>query len=145
MEFPNFETTDNFVENQNFQNQNENNNFYNQFDNHQQNNNFEDYNEIQIENMEFNNDQSISQTIGFNQVPLSQGMNMGMEWNQMNSNQMGMGHSNDINDEERNRIQARKEEEEARRAKIVKKMNDEMRIKQEFRDKARQYCDNWNE
>ena len=53
--------------------------------------------------------------------------------------------SNEMDEEERNRIKARKEEEEVRRAKIVKKMNDEMRIKQEFRDKAREYCDNWVE
>ena len=40
-------------------------------------------------------------------------------------------------------MEDRKLEEEQRRAKIMKKMNDELRIKQEFRDKARDFIENW--
>jgi hypothetical protein len=162
MDFPNFDNNENNNQDNsnNFNNQDNLNNFDNQqnnfdnqqsnnFDNqqsnnvdNQQNNNFENFggdNEIQIENMEFSNNEKTNQ-------PMDHGMGQGMEFNeipnQMDSNHMG---NSEIDEEERNRIQARKEEEEARRAKIVKKMNDEMRIKQEFRDKAREYADHWNE
>ena len=155
MDFPNFDNNENNQQNNqqdtndfnnqqqfsNFDNQ-QNNNFDNQQNNNfdQQNMNFGGENEIQIENMEFSNNEKTN-------PPMNQGMSQGMEFNeipnQMDSNPMG--NFDDIDDEERNRIQARKEEEEARRAKIMKKMNDEMRIKQEFRDKAREYAEHWNE
>lgn len=42
-------------------------------------------------------------------------------------------------------MQERKKEDEARREKLMKKMNEEIRMKQEIRDKAREYLDNWRE
>merc|ERR1712166_176197 len=109
----------------NFDNQQNDNQQNNNFD--QQNNNFDQQNNnhagddgIQIENMEFSNNEKTNQPMQFNEMPESSGQ--GMDWNQMDSNPMG--NSDEIDDEERNRIQARKEEEEARRAKIMKKMND---------------------
>ena len=40
---------------------------------------------------------------------------------------------------------ARKKEEDERRARIISLMNEEIRVKQEFRDKARDYLDNFEE
>lgn len=156
MDFPNFEN------NNNDNNQSNNDNNFPDFNNQQQqqysnfdenqfnnNNNF-DNNEIQIENVEFTNGEQSNQMNFNNNNDFSHGQNtnsnMGMDWNQMGSNQMPNDFQNsEIDEEERNRIQLRKEEEDARREKIVKKMNYEMKIKQEFRDKAREYIDNWNE
>jgi hypothetical protein len=39
----------------------------------------------------------------------------------------------------------RKKEEEERRQRIIKLMNDEMRMKQEYRDKARDFLENFSE
>ena len=155
MDFPQFENSEDNQQNMNFDNQQnmnfdnqQNMNFDNQqnmnFDNQQnmnfnnqqqQNTNMSGENEIQIENMEFSNKENMNQSIGSNKIPGSQGM----DWNAMDSNV-----DDGLDEVEKKRIQDRKEEEEARRAKALKKMNDEMRIKQEFRDKAREYIDNWN-
>ncbi len=40
---------------------------------------------------------------------------------------------------------ARKKEEDERRARIISLMNEEIRVKQEYRDKARDYLDNFEE
>ena len=48
-------------------------------------------------------------------------------------------------EEEEKRIQARKAEEDERRSKIIGLMNEEIKLKQEFRDKARAYLDNFEE
>ena len=45
--------------------------------------------------------------------------------------------------EEEKRILARRAEEDERRSRIIKLMNDEIRLKQEYRDKAREYEDNF--
>jgi hypothetical protein len=101
--------------------------------------NFADNNEIQIENMEFNN----------NHNPISQNQNANYNnsaWENTSVGEMNYSHSasNDRLDEgERKILVERKEEEEQRRDKIFKKMNDELRIKQEFRDKAAEYIENW--
>ncbi len=48
-------------------------------------------------------------------------------------------------EEEEARISARKNEEQERRSKIITLMNEEIRVKQEYRDKAREYLDNFAE
>lgn len=111
-------------------------------------NDFADNNEIQIENVEFtdntyqgfndnyNQPASHEQRIDYNNSP----------WEHTAVNEMSYAQSavNDgLDDEERKRIEERRVEEEQRRAKIMKKMNDELRIKQEFRDKAMEYIENW--
>ena len=48
-----------------------------------------------------------------------------------------------VDEEEENRQRQRKAEEDERRSKLMQKMNDEIRIKQELRDRARQYLENW--
>jgi hypothetical protein len=50
-----------------------------------------------------------------------------------------------VDQEEENRMLARKKEDDERRAKIVKKTSDEIRIKQEFRDKAREFLENFEQ
>jgi hypothetical protein len=49
-----------------------------------------------------------------------------------------------VDEEEENRQRQRKAEEDERRTKLMQKMNDEIRVKQEGRDKAKSYLDNWN-
>ncbi len=113
-------------------------------------NNFENNNEIQIESLEF----ADNKYQGFNENFNATGLNHNNDtynnspWENTNFNEAAIyAHSpagNDGFDEaERRRIEERKTEEEQRRAKIMKKMNDELRIKQEFRDKAVGYVDNW--
>jgi len=103
--------------------------------------------EVQIESMELNNNNNN----GFNYdnyVPSSQTQNADFSstpWENSQVNEMNFGHASaDAMDEmESKRIEERKAEEELRRAKILKKMNDELRIKQEFRNKAIEYIENW--
>lgn len=47
-----------------------------------------------------------------------------------------------VDEEEEKRIQARRAEEDERRAKLIKLMNDEIKVKQEYRDKAREFLEN---
>ena len=42
-------------------------------------------------------------------------------------------------------MEERRREEDERKSNLMRKMNDEIRIKQELRDKARQYLENWRE
>lgn len=100
--------------------------------------------EIEIDNMEFNNNNH--QNFNDNYIPNN---NENMNYNNMawNNNPIAEGNFSSLDDgldeDEKKRIQERRQEEEERRAKIIKKMNDELRIKQEFRDKARDYVENW--
>lgn len=116
-----------------------------------QNHAFGDKNEIEIENMEFgNNNYNNYQNFNENYIPgQDQNANFNnMPWDNTVSNQMGYDQSqmeDGLDEVERKRIEERKAEEEQRRAKLMKKMNDELRIKQEFRDKAREYIENWRE
>jgi hypothetical protein len=48
-------------------------------------------------------------------------------------------------EEEENRINQRRQEEDERKKKLMQKMNDEIRIKQEFRDNAREYHERFRE
>jgi hypothetical protein len=50
-----------------------------------------------------------------------------------------------VDEEEENRQRARRAEEEERRSKLMQKMNEEIRVKQELRDRARQYLEDWRE
>jgi hypothetical protein len=50
-----------------------------------------------------------------------------------------------IDEEEENRQRQRKAEEEERRAKLMQRMNEEISVKQEIRDKARNYLEDWKE
>jgi len=116
-----------------------------------QNQAFGGENEIQIENMEFaNNNYNNYQNFNDNYIPSNdQNSNFNnMPWDNTGANQMGYNQSqmeDGLDEVERKRIDERKSEEEQRRAKLMKKMNDELRIKQEFRDKAREYIENWRE
>jgi len=127
-----------------FENINEGGNIEN---NNYTNNNHQGYggpDEVQIESMEFNNNY---QGFDDNYLP-SQSQNANYSnnvWENTQVNEMNLGYTQDdgIDGHERKRIQERKEEEEQRRAKIMKKMNDELIIKQEWRDKAIEFIDNW--
>ena len=126
----------------NFENINEDNN-YNHHD--QENAGMGGPDEVQIENMEFNNNNNNNyqgfndnynrQNLSFSSIPC--------EDNQVNDINFGLTQDDRIDENERKRIEERKIEEEQRRAKIMKKMNDELRIKQESRDKALEYIENW--
>jgi hypothetical protein len=48
-----------------------------------------------------------------------------------------------VDEEEENRLRQRKAEEEERRSKLMQRMNNEIRIKQEQRDKTGQYLEDW--
>ena len=48
-------------------------------------------------------------------------------------------------EEEENRINQRRQEEDERKKNLMQKMNDEIRIKQELRDKAREYHERFRE
>jgi hypothetical protein len=50
-----------------------------------------------------------------------------------------------VDEEEENRINQRRQEEDERKKKLMQKMNDEIRIKQEFRDKGREYHERFRE
>jgi hypothetical protein len=50
-----------------------------------------------------------------------------------------------VDEEEENRQRQRKAEEEERRTKLMAKMNDEVKGKQETKDKARDHLDQWKE
>ena len=127
MDFPEFESTNQTLYNQNHQG------------------NFGGDNEIQIENEEFNNNYNNFPNDNFNQNKDNDINYNNMEWNNVPSSDILYGQQDNTLDElELKRIDERKIEEEQRRAKIMKKMNDELRIKQEFRDKAREYIENWN-
>ena len=103
-------------------------------------------NEIEIENMEFSNNNNYQNFPNDNFNP-NQDQNINynnMEWNNVNAGDGFFANVDNVVDElERKRMEDRKLEEEQRRAKIMKKMNDELRIKQEFRDKARDFIENW--
>jgi hypothetical protein len=49
-----------------------------------------------------------------------------------------------VDEEEENRIRQRKAEEDERRSRLMQRMNDEVRVKQDTRDKARTYLEDWN-
>lgn len=133
MDFPNFENI----------NENHNNDNLSFSDHQEQGQGGRD--EVQIESMEFNDNKykgfddnynlSQSQNANFNNSP----------WENAPVSEMNFGQSGDdgLDEQERIRIQERKEEEEQRRAKIMKKMNDELRIKQDWRDKAVEFIENW--
>lgn len=103
------------------------------------NQNHED--QIQVENMDnnfMNNqlEQDHNQLNGYTN-----------DWNNNFPNNYGGVKVNEfamaIDEQEENRIQMRRQEEEERRARIVQLMNDEMRIKQEWRTKAQEYLENY--
>lgn len=124
MDFPNFEN--------NNQNQSTHNTgFYNRDD------------EIEIDNMEFNNNNYQNYNDNYN--PNIDHINYNnMAWmNNPASNVEFSAHNDGLDEVEKKRIEERSLEDEERRAKIMKKMNDELRIKQEFRDKARDFIENW--
>lgn len=128
----------------NFENINENNNY---IQHEQENTGAAGHDEVEIESMEFNTNNNYNQGLNDNYVP-SQSKNANysnMPWENSQVNEMNFGHTHDdvMDENERKRIEERKTEEEQRRAKIIKKMNDELRIKQEWRDKAVEYIDNW--
>ncbi len=132
MDFPQFE---NINEDNNYQAANANNNFG-------------DNNEIQIENVEYfdNNYQGFNDNYnpGASNQQRVEYNNSAWENSAVDEMSYAQSAANDgLNEEERRRIEESKVEEEQRRAKIMKKMNDELRIKQEFRDKAMEYIENW--
>jgi hypothetical protein len=131
MEFPNDENINEDI-----------NNFYNQ-GNYDQG--FGGGDEVQIESMEFSNNKYQNPNDNFNRSQ-SQNANFGnMPWENSPVNDMNYGQTIDdgMGETERKMIEERKSEEEQRKAKIMKKMNDELRIKQEWRDKAEDYIENW--
>merc|ERR1711976_100361 len=67
--------------------------------------------------------------------------NQGMNFN--NFDGALEGESGLVDEEEEKRLQARRDEENERRSKIVTLMNEEIRVKQEYRDKAREFLDNF--
>ena len=103
-------------------------------------------NEIEIENMEFSNNNNYQNFPNDNFNP---NQDRDINYNNMGWNNVTGGDGffanvdNAVDELERKRMEDRKLEEEQRRAKIMKKMNDELRIKQEFRDKARDFIENW--
>lgn len=129
----------------NFENINENNNIEN--NSHQENNyqGFGGGDEVQIESMEFNNNNYQGFNDNYNPSQSQNPDFSNSPWENAQVNEMNFGHTQDdgMDEQETKRIQERKEEEEQRRAKIMKKMNDELRIKQEWRDKAIEFIDNW--
>lgn len=133
MDFPNFE-------NINEDNNNNNNNFP-----HNDQQGFGGGDEVQIESMEFNNNNYQGFNDNYNPSQSQNANYSNSLWENAPVNEMNFGHNEDdgMDEQERKRIAERKEEEEQRRGKIMKKMNDELRIKQEWRDKAIEYIENW--
>lgn len=133
MDFPNFDNTNDETNN------NDNNNQANL------DQEFGTGDEVQIESMDFNNNQSQNYNDNYN-ASQTQNANYGNNaWENAPVNEISYGQTIDheMNEDERKMVEERKSEEEQRRAKIMKKMNDELRIKQEWRDKAVEYIDNW--
>ncbi len=124
-----------------------------QFENINEDNNDQNFNhgnfagdEIQIENMEFNNNNYQNFNENYNPNVFQNNNFNDMPWNNAVVSEMNYGNSAadcGLDEVERKRIEERKAEEDQRREKIRKKMNDELRIKQEWRDKSREYIDNW--
>jgi hypothetical protein len=50
-----------------------------------------------------------------------------------------------VDEEEENRQRQRKAEEDERRSKLMHRMNEEIRVKQENRDKARNHLEDWSQ
>ncbi len=88
--------------------------------------------------MQNSNDGNFFQSAETNQTQQAPSMNYDGFGGDMGQNQI-------VDEEEENRIKARRDEENERRSKVVTLMNDEIRIKQENRDKAREFLDNYNE
>lgn len=117
-------------------------------DSHQQNYNHGNFggDEIQIENMEFNNNNYQNFNDNYNPHENQNNKFNNMPWDNTGVSDINYTHSvvdDGLDEVERKRIEERKAEEDQRREKIRKKMNDELRIKQEWRDKAREYNYNW--
>ncbi len=134
MEFPDFDNNHN---NDNSDNNDNNNNNYNNYNNEEQSD------EIQIEDaqgglneyIQHNSNEHIE-----NSFPVTTDPAGGLNWN--------VGYSESQNDfqiavdeVEEKRILARRQEEDERRRRIVEMMNEEIRVKQEWRDKAREYIE----
>lgn len=106
---------------------------------------------IQVEQVEFAQNQSAhnASNSNFDFPGSSQGFVMGQNNPDGNFSAWGAALDNQesslVDEEEEKRIKARKQEEDERRAKIIQLMNDEIRIKQENRDNARNFIDNFNE
>lgn len=131
MDFPQFENIN--------EDNNQGANFHNEF---------ADNSEIQIDNVEFTDNNYQGFNDNYNPAGSNHNVNYNnAAWENTAVNEASYAQSAAANDgldpEERKRMEERKTEEEQRRAKIMKKMNDELRIKQEFRDKAMDYIENW--
>lgn len=110
-------------------------------------NNQEDHDQIQVENVDnvfgYNNEQYQPHVNNENSYPVvsdpaGAGWNSALVDTHSRINDLTMT----IDDEEEKRIAARRQEEEERRSRIVQLMNDEMRIKQEWRNKAQEFMEN---
>ena len=109
-------------------------------------NNFADNNEIQIEDVEYTDNKYQGFNDNYNPAAPNNNNNYNNSpWENTPVNETSYARSaNDgLNEEDKRRIEEGKAEEEHRRARIMKKMNDELRLKQEFRDKALDYFENW--
>lgn len=73
-----------------------------------------------------------------NSIPLT-----GNPMESMNSMPMGQEPSEPLDEEEQKRIEARKQEEDERRKKIEEKINYELRQKEEIKDQARKYMEEY--
>jgi len=106
---------------------------------------FDNNDEIQVENMGGSHDNQDNFGFTNNYQGSNDNYYNMQQTNDWAQNMGGASYENIVDEEEEKRAQARKKEEDERRAKIISLMNEEIRIKQEFRDKAREYLDNYVE